>query len=97
MRVQSCQLFVTLWTVNLLCLWNFPGKNMEWVAISYSRMFSQPRDQHHDSLFPALEVDSFTTVPPRKQLKPKEVERVEDKNKNNKKKKEQQIKKLKLQ
>ena len=69
---------------------------MEWVAISYSRMFSQPRDQPHNSLFPALEVDSFTTVPPRKQLKPKEVERVEDKNKNNKKK-EQQIKKLKVQ
>ena len=40
-------------------------------------------DQPHNSLFPALEVDSFTTVPPRKQLKPKEVERVEDKNKNN--------------
>ena len=28
----------------LLCPWNFLGKNMEWVAISYSRGSSQPRD-----------------------------------------------------
>jgi len=33
------------------------------------------------------QVDSFTSVPPRKQLKPKEVKRVEDKNKNKQNKK----------
>ena len=29
----------------LLCPWNFPGKNTEWVAISFSRGSSRPRGQ----------------------------------------------------
>ena len=28
----------------LLCPWDFPGKNMEWVAISFSKWSSWPRD-----------------------------------------------------
>ena len=28
----------------LLCPWNFPSKNTEWVAISYFKKSSQPRD-----------------------------------------------------
>ena len=49
----------TLWTVAyLLCPWDFPGSSvhgisqariLEWIAISYSRGFSQPRDQSHVS------------------------------------------------
>ena len=31
-------------TTRLLCLWDFPGKILEWVAISFSRESSQPRD-----------------------------------------------------
>ena len=34
-----------LWPARLLCPWNFPGKNLEWVAISFSRGSSRPRDQ----------------------------------------------------
>ena len=26
-----------LWPTRLLCPWDFPGKNMEWFAISFSR------------------------------------------------------------
>ena len=33
----------------LLCPWDSPGKNMEWVAISFSRGSSLPRDQTHVS------------------------------------------------
>ena len=33
----------------LLCPWNFPGKNIEWISISFSRGSSQPRDQTHIS------------------------------------------------
>ena len=28
----------------LLCQWDFPGKNTEWIAIPFSRGSSQPRD-----------------------------------------------------
>ena len=40
-------LFATPWTVptRLLCPWDFPGKMQEWVAISYSRGSSWPRNQ----------------------------------------------------
>ena len=43
--------FATPWTVahRLLCPWDFPGKILEWVAISYSWESSQPRDQTHVS------------------------------------------------
>ena len=34
-----------LWSTRLLCPQNFPGKNTGWVAISYSRLSSWPRDQ----------------------------------------------------
>ena len=33
-----------LWPTKFLCLWNSPGKNTRWVAISFSRGFSPPRD-----------------------------------------------------
>ena len=41
------QLYVTLWTVacQLLCPWDSPGKNIEWVAIPFSKRSSWPRDQ----------------------------------------------------
>ena len=35
----------------LLCPWNFPRKNIGWVAISYSRGSSQPKDQTCVSCF----------------------------------------------
>ena len=42
--------FATPWTVanRLLCPWEFPGKiarRLEWIAISYSRLCSWPRDK----------------------------------------------------
>ena len=36
---------LVLWPARLLCSWTFPGKILEWVAISYSRGSSPPRDQ----------------------------------------------------
>ena len=33
----------------LLCQWDFPGQNTEWVAIPFSRGSSQPRDWTHVS------------------------------------------------
>ena len=30
-----------------LCPWNFPARILEWIAISYSKESSQPRDQTH--------------------------------------------------
>ena len=33
-----------LWPTRLLCSWNSPGKNMGWVAISFSRQSSWSRD-----------------------------------------------------
>ena len=35
--------------IRLLCPWNFPGKILEGVAISYSKGSSQPRDRTHIS------------------------------------------------
>ena len=32
-------------STRLLCPWDFPGKDTEWVAISFSRRSSWPRDQ----------------------------------------------------
>ena len=32
-------------STRLLCPWNSPGKELEWVAISFSKGSSQPRDQ----------------------------------------------------
>ena len=39
-------LFTTIWTVvcQALCLWNFPGRTLKWVAISSCGGSSQPRD-----------------------------------------------------
>ena len=34
-----------LYPARLLCPWDSPGKNIEWVVISFSRGSSQPRDQ----------------------------------------------------
>ena len=34
-----------LWPARLLCPWKLPGKNIEWVANSFSRGSSRPRDQ----------------------------------------------------
>ena len=41
--------FATPWTVatRLLCPCHFPSKNLEWIAISFSRGSSQPRDWIH--------------------------------------------------
>ena len=40
-------LFFTLWTVahQALCPWDLPARILDWVAISFSRGFSWPRDQ----------------------------------------------------
>ena len=42
----------------LLCQWDFPGKNTEWVAIPFSRWSSQPRDQTWVSCI----ADGFFTI-----------------------------------
>ena len=49
MCTQSCLFCELLWRCGLkpgrlLCLWDFPGKNMERVAISYTRGSFWPRD-----------------------------------------------------
>ena len=44
----------------------FQARILEWVAISYSRGSSQPRDGTHVSVSPALTGRFFTTVPPGK-------------------------------
>ena len=36
-----------LYPARLLCLWDFPGKILEWVVISFSRGSSWPRDWIH--------------------------------------------------
>ena len=41
----------------------FQAKILEWVAISFSRVYSQPRDQTH---FSSIADGFFTTEPPRK-------------------------------
>ena len=73
-RVCCClvaQLFQTLWQPNglypsrLLCPWNIPGKDMEWVAISFSGRSSDPTIEHTS---PALASGFFSTEPPGKPL-----------------------------
>ena len=46
------QLSLSSWTVacQLLCPWNFPARMLEWVALSFSRGFSQHRDGTHNLL-----------------------------------------------
>ena len=41
------QLSSTLCDTRLLCPWDYPGKDMEWVAISFSRGSSQPETRTH--------------------------------------------------
>ena len=46
--LSRVRLFVTPWTVSsarLLCPWSFLARILEWVAISFSRESSRPRDQ----------------------------------------------------
>ena len=45
--LSHIQLFATLWTVahQVLCPWDFSGKDMEWVTIFFPRGSSLPRDQ----------------------------------------------------
>ena len=65
----SCvQLFVTheQWPTRLLHPWNFQERILEWVAISYSRESSLPRNQTRVSHVPALAGAFFTMVPPEK-------------------------------
>ena len=47
------------WTVAHLCPWNFPGKNMEWVAIPFSRGSSWSRDQTCVSYVSCIKADSL--------------------------------------
>ena len=47
----------------LLCPWDSPGKSTEWVAISFSKGSSLPRDWTPS---PALQVDSLLSDPPGK-------------------------------
>ena len=63
--LSRVQLFVTLWT-------SLPGSSvngllqariLEWVAISFSRESSQPRDRTRS---PALQADSLPSEPPEK-------------------------------
>ena len=44
---------------SLLCPWNFPGRILEWIAISFSRGSSQPRDQTRISCLLHWQVDSL--------------------------------------
>ena len=48
---QSCPTLATPWTVatRLLCPWIFQARILEWVAISFSRGSSLPRDLTQDS------------------------------------------------
>ena len=67
----SCiQLFMTPWMIarQALCPWSFPGKNMERVAISYSRGSPQPWNQTLISCIFCIWGAFFTTVPPGKPL-----------------------------
>ena len=47
----------------LLCLWDFSGKILECVAMSYSRVFSQPRDWTRISCISCIGRGFFTTEP----------------------------------
>ena len=50
-----------------ICPWDSLGKVLEWVAISFSRGFFQPRDGTHNS-YVSFGVGSLPLVPPRKPL-----------------------------
>ena len=52
----------------LLCPWDFPGKNMEWVAISSSKGSFQYRNQNCTSCISSIAGGFFTTAPPGKSL-----------------------------
>ena len=43
----------------------FQARILEWVAISFSRRFSQPRDWNHISVSPAWQMDFLLLAPPR--------------------------------
>ena len=62
---QSCPSFCDPTPARLLCPWYFAGKILEWVAISYSRGSSPPRDWICVS---CLAGGFFTTVPPGKPI-----------------------------
>ena len=49
----------------LLCPWDFPGRILEWFAISFSRGSSQPKGQPES---PALQEDSLLTELPGKHI-----------------------------
>ena len=56
-----------LWLARLLSVHGiFQARILEWVAISFSRGSSQPRDQTWVSLSPVLAGEFFTTEPPGK-------------------------------
>ena len=48
--LRGVELFATPWLQRLLLPWDFLGKSTEWVAISFSRESSQPRDRTQVSL-----------------------------------------------
>ena len=47
----------------LLCLWDSPGRNMEWVAMPSSRGLSWPRNQTHVSCVSCIAGRFFTPEP----------------------------------
>ena len=66
---KSRWLFATLWTIarqDPLFVEFFQARILEWVAISYSRESSWPRDQTCISCVSALAGGFFTTEPPGK-------------------------------
>ena len=66
-RFNCVRHFATPWTIARQgCYpWGCPGKNiLEWIAISFSRGSSQPRDQTHVSYVSCIAGRFFTTEPP---------------------------------
>ena len=64
--VRHVQLFATPWTVARqasLSMGILQARILEWVAMSFSRGSSQPRDQAH---VPTLQADSLPSEPPGK-------------------------------
>ena len=60
----SCLSFVTPWTVeSASLLWPWDSSVLEWVAISFSRGSSQPRDQTHISCVSCIADRCFTAEP----------------------------------
>ena len=57
----------------LLCPWIFPGKNTEWVAISFSRNLPNPGIEPLSPVSPVLVGRFFTTEPPKSSY-PKPIE-----------------------